>query len=74
MSGVSDEDKNAHTAIVDSADAPSRYGERPVTEVAVGVLVDGQGRFLLTSRPAGKVYAGFWEFPDGVRKPPRGLR
>ena len=31
----------------------------------MGVLVDGQGRFLLTSRPAGKVYAGYWEFPGG---------
>ncbi|MBP6336846.1 MAG: NUDIX domain-containing protein [Vitreoscilla sp.] len=39
-------------------------------DVAVGVLVqrDGQGReteFLLTSRPEGKVYAGYWEFPGG---------
>ena len=44
--------------------------DRPVTEVAVGVLVrrDDQGRegdFLLTSRPEGKVYAGYWEFPGG---------
>lgn len=39
--------------------------ERPITEVAVGVLVDAQGRFLLTSRPEGKVYAGYWEFPGG---------
>ncbi|KNZ33677.1 MAG: 7,8-dihydro-8-oxoguanine-triphosphatase [Methylibium sp. NZG] len=37
---------------------------RPV-DVAVGVLIDAQGRFLLTSRPAGKVYAGHWEFPGG---------
>ena len=37
---------------------------RPV-DVAVGVLIDPQGRFLLTSRPAGKVYAGYWEFPGG---------
>ena len=37
---------------------------RPV-DVAVGVLIDADGRFLLTSRPAGKVYAGFWEFPGG---------
>lgn len=34
-------------------------------DVAVGVLIDAQGRFLLTSRPAGKVYAGYWEFPGG---------
>ncbi|HEX7638496.1 MAG TPA: NUDIX domain-containing protein [Burkholderiaceae bacterium] len=68
MSGdveISEADRRAHTEIVDSADAPSRYGERPVTDVAVGVLVDPQGRFLLTSRPAGKVYAGYWEFPGG---------
>ncbi|MFG6443110.1 NUDIX domain-containing protein [Roseateles sp. LKC17W] len=44
--------------------------ERVPVEVAVGVLVErdaaGQeGRFLLTSRPPGKVYAGYWEFPGG---------
>jgi 8-oxo-dGTP diphosphatase len=66
---VSDADRRAHTEVVDSEDAPSRYGERPVTEVAVGVLVDAQGRFLLTSRPAGKVYAGYWEFPGGKLEP-----
>ena len=37
---------------------------RPV-DVAVGVLIDADGRFLLTSRPDGKVYAGHWEFPGG---------
>ena len=40
-------------------------GERPVVDVAVGVLLQADGRFLLTSRPAGKVYAGHWEFPGG---------
>jgi len=44
--------------------------ERTPVDVAVGVLVerDGagrEGRFLLTSRPEGKVYAGYWEFPGG---------
>ena len=39
--------------------------ERTPVAVAVGVLFDGSGRFLLTSRPAGKVYAGHWEFPGG---------
>ncbi len=39
-------------------------GRRPV-DVAVGVLIDAAGRFLLTSRPEGKVYAGYWEFPGG---------
>ncbi|WP_430699155.1 NUDIX domain-containing protein [Rubrivivax gelatinosus] len=37
---------------------------RPV-DVAVGVLIAADGRFLLTSRPEGKVYAGYWEFPGG---------
>lgn len=39
--------------------------EREPVDVAVGVLIDGDGRFLLTSRPEGKVYAGYWEFPGG---------
>jgi 8-oxo-dGTP diphosphatase len=41
---------------------------REPVDVAVGVLFDGPGpdaRFLLTSRPAGKVYTGWWEFPGG---------
>jgi 8-oxo-dGTP diphosphatase len=36
-----------------------------IVDVAVGVLIDADGRFLLTSRPPGKVYAGWWEFPGG---------
>ncbi len=40
-------------------------GTRRPVDVAVGVLIDGSGRFLLTSRPEGKVYAGHWEFPGG---------
>jgi 8-oxo-dGTP diphosphatase len=39
--------------------------ERVPVDVAVGVLIDAQGSFLLTSRPEGKVYAGYWEFPGG---------
>jgi 8-oxo-dGTP diphosphatase len=39
--------------------------ERTPVDVAVGVLIDARGRFLLTSRPVGKVYAGHWEFPGG---------
>ena len=39
--------------------------ERTPVDVAVGVLIDGGQRFLLTSRPEGKVYAGYWEFPGG---------
>ena len=39
--------------------------ERKAVDVAVGVLIDPDGNFLLTSRPDGKVYAGYWEFPGG---------
>jgi 8-oxo-dGTP diphosphatase len=39
--------------------------DRPIVEVAVGVLIRPDGDFLLTSRPEGKVYAGYWEFPGG---------
>jgi 8-oxo-dGTP diphosphatase len=52
--------------------APGAEGlpAREPVHVAVGVLIerDAEGhedRFLLTSRPAGKVYAGYWEFPGG---------
>jgi 8-oxo-dGTP diphosphatase len=48
--------------------------DREPVDVAVGVLVerasDGtEGRFLMTTRPAGKVYAGYWEFPGGKLEP-----
>ncbi|HEY5900679.1 MAG TPA: Nudix family hydrolase [Burkholderiales bacterium] len=34
-------------------------------EVAAAVIERPDGRFLLAQRPAGKVYAGYWEFPGG---------
>lgn len=43
--------------------------ERTPVDVAVGVLIGPDGRFLLTSRPEGKVYAGHWEFPGGKVEP-----
>lgn len=46
-------------------DTPEGGAARKVVDVAVGVLMQADGRFLLTSRPAGKVYAGYWEFPGG---------
>jgi 8-oxo-dGTP diphosphatase len=36
-----------------------------ITDVAVAVFIRPDGCFLLSSRPAGKPYAGFWEFPGG---------
>lgn len=39
---------------------------RKHTEVAVGVLLrESDGALLISSRPAGKPYAGYWEFPGG---------
>ena len=43
--------------------------DRKVVDVAVGVLVRADGDFLLTSRPPGKVYEGYWEFPGGKLEP-----
>jgi len=52
--------------LVADAALPREGGaDRPVVDVAVGVLIRPDGHFLLTSRPVGKVYAGYWEFPGG---------
>tara|TARA_Y100001936_G_scaffold200619_1_gene202521 strand:- start:29982 stop:30917 length:936 start_codon:yes stop_codon:yes gene_type:complete len=37
----------------------------PIIEVVVAVIVKSDGSFLLTRRPKGKVYEGYWEFPGG---------
>ena len=34
-------------------------------DVAVGILMRPNGDVLLGQRPAGKPYAGYWEFPGG---------
>lgn len=54
--------------MVEPATAPQPVVREPV-DVAVGVLITPAGAFLLTSRPAGKVYAGYWEFPGGKLEP-----
>ena len=51
--------------VVDGSSDRSEHGVRSEVHVAVGVLITADGRFLLTSRPQGKAYAGFWEFPGG---------
>ena len=42
---------------------------RPLTRVAVAIVErtseNGGREFLFAQRPAGKAYAGFWEFPGG---------
>ena len=53
------------TLLADGQKAREGGDDRQITEVAVGVLLQSDGAFLLTSRPVGKVYAGYWEFPGG---------
>lgn len=67
-------DSGSNKALANSAERKSYHvmdaTDRPPVDVAVGVLIERdaeghEGRFLLTSRPPGKVYAGHWEFPGG---------
>ena len=48
--------------VVDGGFAQS---DAPLTQVAVGILINTAGEYLLTTRPPGKAYAGYWEFPGG---------
>lgn len=53
-------------ALIADGDRPRESGpDRRAVEVAVGVLIRPNGDFLLTTRPPGKVYEGYWEFPGG---------
>lgn len=55
--------------VADAALARVGGAARPLVEVAVGVLMRPDGAFLLTTRPPGKVYSGYWEFPGGKLEP-----
>ena len=55
--------KPAVVRVVD-AQVP-RSADRALVQVAVGVLIRSDDSFLITSRPEGKAYAGYWEFPGG---------
>jgi 8-oxo-dGTP diphosphatase len=58
------------TVLVADGDCPREGGpHRKTVDVAVGVLIRPNGDFLLTSRPPGKVYEGYWEFPGGKLEP-----
>ncbi|MDY0330516.1 MAG: NUDIX domain-containing protein [Thiomonas sp.] len=43
----------------------SQKAQREPIAVAVGLLLRADGAFLMASRPQGKPYAGYWEFPGG---------
>jgi 8-oxo-dGTP diphosphatase len=55
--------------VADAGLARAGGPDRAIVDVAVGVLIRPNGDFLLTSRPAGKVYEGYWEFPGGKLEP-----
>ena len=59
------EDITEDIKVVDPEIARTALGQRLVTEVAVGILIRSNGDFLMTTRPVGKAYAGYWEFPGG---------
>ena len=56
---------SARTLVADGAQPRHQMAHGALVQVAVGVLQHADGRFLMTSRPAGKAYAGYWEFPGG---------
>lgn len=43
--------------------------DRPIIDVAVGVILRADGTVLLGDRPEGKPWAGWWELPGGKREP-----
>ena len=51
--------------VADPEAARQGGADRKVVEVAVGILFRPDGAFLLTSRPGGKPYPHYWEFPGG---------
>ena len=58
------------TVLVADCNRPREGGaDRKIVDVAVGVLIKPNDDFLLTSRPFGKVYEGYWEFPGGKLEP-----
>ncbi|MDP1929140.1 MAG: Nudix family hydrolase [Thiobacillus sp.] len=48
--------------------------QTPITEVVAAVLTRPNGEVMLASRPTGKVYAGYWEFPGGKVEAGESLR
>ncbi len=45
--------------------ADTKLPSREPVQVVVGIVQRDDGRFLLTTRPKNKSYAGYWEFPGG---------
>jgi 8-oxo-dGTP diphosphatase len=58
-------DADAVVWLIDPDQPRSPNAQRPWIDVAVGILIDPSGALLMASRPPGKAYAGYWEFPGG---------
>jgi len=60
----------SNKALASTDSSPTTHHPSPSRiEVAAAVITGPDGRFLLGQRPAGKVYAGYWEFPGGKIEP-----
>lgn len=59
---------DAEPSLVVDASQPRDAGRR-LLNVAVGMLLRPDASFLLCTRPLGKAYAGYWEFPGGKVEP-----
>jgi 8-oxo-dGTP diphosphatase len=57
------------TATDVSAGAEDGCADAAVIQVVAAIIVHPDGRILMAQRPAGKVYAGYWEFPGGKIEP-----
>ncbi len=53
--------------------ANAMNAQTDLTEVVAAVLIRHGGEVMLASRPQGKVYAGYWEFPGGKVEPGESL-
>lgn len=56
-------------SVAEASPTPAPVAGRRHTEVAVGILLRADGALLLSTRPPGKPYAGYWEFPGGKLEP-----
>ncbi|MCW5603718.1 MAG: Nudix family hydrolase [Burkholderiales bacterium] len=63
LGGQAEAEDGGRKAEVNPESSAGRPADR--VEVVAGVITRPDGRFLLAQRPAGKVYAGYWEFPGG---------
>lgn len=63
--------ENRGSGIVTSEDSrtPESCDSRPTIQVACAVVQRPSGEVLLAQRPAGKIAAGWWEFPGGKIEP-----